>query len=240
MKSHDHIPVSQLTEQQIDEIAAIYPTTRNGLICEKYNLSDTTLFNLHKKYGWSKTKVKRRKRSKALTEEQVTWIRENYSRTSNREICETLGIRKNRLLRVRTMYGLEKDDDYKAAVFRENADKAQRASSSILRGKSYEELYGKERAAEIRRKILDKQAETYRRERLRIRWGLPQQTKMKLGRASQKVYYIRHQLKKKGYIVQKGYGHVYFDDNSRRSLRMEENAVKYGMLVSRLPDSEAV
>ena len=74
--------------------------------------------------------------------------------------------------------------------------------------------------------------DTIRRERLRIKWGLEQRTKLRLGKEPRKRADYRHALKKRGYIIPvPGSREVYYTDESKRSALVERRATSHGLTI---------
>ena len=98
--------------------------------------------------------------------------------------------------------------------------------------------FGDKKWEEMRAKAEKSQRETIRKERLRIKWGLPQKTRLKLyGGGSQRAN-ARYWFRKLGYYVPRASNVVYYDkDTDRRPLR-ERRAVAYGLRVEELPKAQ--
>ena len=93
-----------------------------------------------------------------------------------------------------------------------------------------------ERFMEVIEKSRLSRKKTIERDRLRLRWGLPQLTKMKLhhhgyDKEMRRRSMHRYLFKKRGYIVERGGNVVYYDDTTKRRPQMEANAPNYGLKV---------
>lgn len=74
------------------------------------------------------------------------------------------------------------------------------------------------------------------KERMRIRWGFDQKTRMRLVREPRERTTLRHSLKQKGYIVpHRGATTVFYDSNTRRNSLVEERAAKRGFIIQQQP-----
>ena len=85
-------------------------------------------------------------------------------------------------------------------------------------------------ASRIKQSITRK--ELYRKERLRIKWGLPQKTKIRISfNNNAAVYNTRLRLKKRGYVVDRGGMVAYYTQATQRHDRMEARAKKRGFVI---------
>ena len=90
---------------------------------------------------------------------------------------------------------------------------------------------GAEREAQRLAKAHATRLETIRKERIRVKWGLPQQTKMKIGHNRHHAY-IRSYLRKRGYIIPDRGGYVaYFDISTNRGALAEKRAIQNGFTI---------
>ena len=110
--------------------------------------------------------------------------------------------------------------------------RGERIPGSFMPGESNRDRLGPRRF----RKCIEKAAETMRqlrrKERTRLHFGLPQQTRLLISyngytpRMKQKATH-RHLFRKHNYIVERGSDVIYYDSETRRSPQMEANAHKY-------------
>ncbi len=89
---------------------------------------------------------------------------------------------------------------------------------------------GKKRNAERIAKSAASRRETVKKERMRIRWGFEQQTKLKLVHNRERALY-RFALKKRGYIVERGGREAIVTENTTRSEIVEQRAAKHGIRI---------
>ena len=78
--------------------------------------------------------------------------------------------------------------------------------------------------------------EIYRKERMRVRWGLPQQTSLTIlpdgfTKARRRMAEHRYLFRQKNYIVEHGSNDIYYDEETNRSEAMESRAYLYGFRI---------
>lgn len=78
--------------------------------------------------------------------------------------------------------------------------------------------------------------ELYRKERMRVRWGLPQQTSLTIlpdgfTKARRRMAEHRYLFRRKNYIVEYGSNDIYYDEETNRSEVMEASAHLYGFRI---------
>ena len=196
---------------------------------------------------------------RSLTEKEVAWIARHYQHTKNEDILRKFGIGECLLHRIARKYGLKKsrqfmkkvvDANNKSAIavcreyglYEKNAESARRQwaeynakgkphNMGFQKGQSNKDRFGEKRFSEIIAKATATRNETIRKERMRIRWGLPQKTNMKLVGGGRKRTIYKYLFKKRNYIVERGSTDIYYDDLTKRSPTMEANAHKYGLTV---------
>ena len=83
--------------------------------------------------------------------------------------------------------------------------------------------------------------EIRRKERVRLHWGLPQQTRLRISyngytETQKKRASHRHLFRKHGYYVDYGDNTVYYDNETDRRPKMEANAHKWGLTVEEWRD----
>lgn len=153
-----------------------------------------------------------------LAEEQKQWLRDNYATTLNKDCAAHLGISETSLHRQARRLGLKKDPGWfhqivleRCAMMAEaNRGEGNHGKKNLLKygaqtrfrkGQTNRERYGEENERRRIQRAAVTRRETIRKEKQRVRWGLPQQTKMRVisnPRATQ----ARYCLKKAGYILQ--------------------------------------
>ena len=186
-------------------------------------------------------------RKTILTQEQERWLAERYPVTKNAELAERLGVSWRTVVRLAHARGLAKSREFIVAVQREGAEAARvmnsgegnKGKANLLKygaayrfkpGVSSVERLGEDVERERLRKAHEKRNATIRRERVRIKWGLPQLTKMRLV-SNRKHRALRYALKKRGYIVARASTTAFYDDSTDRSLIVERHATAVGFKI---------
>lgn len=73
--------------------------------------------------------------------------------------------------------------------------------------------------------------EIYRKEKMRIKWGLPQKTKLHVSFNNNPIVrMLRYRLRKRGYIIECGGMVAYYTHTTQRHDRMEARARKRGFI----------
>lgn len=175
-----------------------------------------------------------------LTPEQERWLERHFKHTRNAEAADRLGISERSLVRIARRLGLAKSRQFMRAAQRNAAD---RARESHLRNGTYppkgfiiprsEEFRFKPgetsaqrigKAGERRRveKSAESRRRTFKEERSRRVFGLPQRTGLRVIRLPRYVADQRYHLRKLGYIVPRGGFTAYYTPETRRSRRYED------------------
>lgn len=82
-----------------------------------------------------------------------------------------------------------------------------------------------------KKKMSISKKELFRKERMRIKWGLPQKTKLRISfNSNPKVGATRYRLRKRGYIIERGGMVAYYTHTTQRHDRMEARARKRGFI----------
>lgn len=195
----------------------------------------------------NKTKTRMQGIKITFTEAQVAWLVANFADTKNDELCERLGCGGSTLHRWARKLGLTKSRDYMANCNRASLEACWEHNkifgndgkrNLIVHGVKYRFKKGTTNVdrlgveAEKRRmqKSVISRNETIRRERMRINWGLPQRTRLKLTSNKSQIS-TRHALKQRGYIVSRGAKVIYYDGSTQRSAIVERNARKKGLTI---------
>ena len=174
-----------------------------------------------------------------LTPRQESWLVKHFPNTKNDEIMAKLGLSHSTLHRMARQLGLKKTRQFisKCQAATTAAAKASHLRNGTYPPKGYiiprsEEFRFKPGHTEkpsTKRKRLAKGAETLRQtireERARVNFGFEQRTKLRLIRQPRRVICLRHNLKKRGYIVKRGSMVVYYDQNTARSERIESRVM---------------
>lgn len=181
-----------------------------------------------------------------FTVEQADWMREHYPTTYNQACCDYLGVSMRTMIRFARSLGLTKDPEFVKSISREhcrlmaslNRGEGNAGKANLLihgeryrfrKGESIEMRKGKAAWEAAKEKIRQSRNETIRKERMRIKWGLPQQTKLKLV-CNRKAASTRYCLKRCGYIVEgRGAKCAYYTDCTDRCERLEKTAASCGI-----------
>ncbi len=186
-----------------------------------------------------------------FTEQQVQYLVANFADTKNAELAARLGCGESTVHRLARQLGLTKSREYMVRCNRNSLEACWLANKGegnhgknnlIIYGARYRfkkgerpiDRIGAEGEARRLEKVRAKRNELIRRERLRIKWGLPQLSKIKLvldEKAGQLQRMSRYALKQKGYIVTRGAKVIYYDGSTQRSAIVERNARKKGLTI---------
>lgn len=173
-----------------------------------------------------------------LSERDRDWIIRHYKHTKNEVLKERFGITDGWLHRFARENGLRKTGRFMKACQRNAADAAR---ESHLRNGTYpprgyripeseKHCYkagvARNETRRQKRARISKATDTMRRiryaERVRIKYGLPRLTRLRLDGQSELRYKQRHYLKACGYILgAPGEWVAYYDEGTRRSSRYE-------------------
>lgn len=147
-----------------------------------------------------------------LTEEQVLFIRKHFRNTTNQDIADAIGVSRSAVSCVQKRYGLTKSCEHNHLM----GVKAGKASSAARGGK----------ALGITPEIIGKRVESYRQtfreERARWVFGLPQRTKIRVRKQPRKKCHQRAYLKHLGYILDETNNIAYYTPDTTRAVRMEK------------------
>lgn len=199
-----------ITEKQEQYIIRHYSNTKNSVIMEKLGIGESTLHRIARKHGLRKTKQFMRK---TRTE----------AREKAREVCLRYGVYEETRERMREKMN-------------ELSRRGEHIPGSFIKGQSNKDRLSPKRFRQLIEKSRATRNEMIRKERLRMRWGLPQKTRMLIFpeecRKSRKDKSIhRHLFRKFNYIVDRGDDNVYYDEQTERRPIMEANAHKYGLRI---------
>lgn len=149
---------------------------------------------------------------KALTQDQIEAIIRLFPDHTKKEIAQALGLSPSSVDRVQMRYHLRKSLDH----LRQMGQKAGKASS-LARGGQFIGNH----TPEAKAKRVATYRETYRREDMRVRWGLEQKTKIHLKHGSKRYRDQVWYLKSLGYIVDEASKIAYYTPGTRRATRLE-------------------
>lgn len=179
-----------------------------------------------------------------MTEEQEVWLAKHFKHTKNAEIAQRLGVSETTLHRMARARGLKKTPQFINKCNKAMVEAAHR--SHILNGTYPPKGYvipGREknqyklgeprrklspkREAERYRKCVASRKETYKLERARAVFGLPQETKMRVKRQPRAKISLRWYLKKRGYIVDDVAHIAYYTAETQRGAKLESGRQRW-------------
>ena len=174
-----------------------------------------------------------------LTERQEAWLVKHFKHTKNADVAAKLGISPRAVARFAARLGLKKTPQFMQKCQREMTDAAHRShlrngtyppkGYKIPRREEYQLKPGEcmkdrttpKRWAERNRKAAESRAKTYKSEKARATFGLPQRTKLHVIPVPRAKVLLRHYLKRRGYIVDDVARVAYYDENTKRGKRIE-------------------
>lgn len=183
-----------------------------------------------------------------LTPQQKSWLIRHFKHTKNDVIMAKLGLSHSKLHRLAREFGLTKTRQF---IRKTQQECTAAAKESHLRNGTYppkgyripksgencfqpgvtpEMRLGKKRNQERIAKAAATRRETIEKERMRIRWGFDQKTKLKLVHNRDRAIY-RHALKKRGYLVERGGREAVVTESTIRSEIVEQRAAKHGIKI---------
>lgn len=184
---------------------------------------------------------------KDLTPEQRQWLIENFPNTKNVEVAAYLNTSLRGAVRMARELGLWKTKEFVSEMQMNAAQEAGRilrlrggnagAKNLLIYGAAYRFKDGvysladksKDELADIYSRIATTRRETFKREQMRVRWGLPQKTKLRVTRCTQQKKNLRSKLRRRGYMIERASNEALITDETRRSERMEASAERMGI-----------
>ena len=179
------------------------------------------------------------KQIKDLTEKQVAWLQKHFKNTKNAVLTEKLGISESGLHRLARQYGLKKTPRFMKKCQRATSEAA-RASHlkngtyppkgyRIPRSEEYQfkkgetpmQRLGKRKEKARIEKAVESRKKTYKLERVRAIFGLERKTKLHVVKQPLKKIQTRYYLRKRGYIIDDPAFVAYYDENTRRAVKIE-------------------
>ena len=175
----------------------------------------------------------------ALTDKQLAWLDRHFKHTKNEDIARYLNISPRSVCRIAKKRGLKKSRQFVKKCQLEAAKKANlshrvngtyppkgyripNAEKHYFRkGEKPVDRIGVKREAERIAKMVESRSKTFRLEKARALCGLPRETKLNVVRRPRKQIQMRHELKKRGYIIERGGFVAYYNENTRRHLAFE-------------------
>ena len=145
--------------------------------------------------------------NKRIDDWKIDYLREHFHDTADAVLAETLGVSIHTVKSYRRKLHLRKDAEYIRIVNRDRA----------IRCNNHERLNTPEAIA----KRTATRAEVYKKEMMRIRWGLEQKTNRHFRLEPKQKQWQRKYLKSRGYIVDDENFIAYYTDSTIRSTRIE-------------------
>lgn len=179
------------------------------------------------------------KRLDDLTEAQIAYLVKHFKNTKNALLAEKLGISETGVHRLARKYGLKKTRQFMRKTQRATADAAKAShlkhgtyppkGYKIPRSEEYQfkkgetpvQRLGKRKEAARVKKAAQTLAATRKMERARALFGLEQKTRLRVKKQPLKKIQTRYYLRKRGYIIDDPAFVAYYDENTRRALKIE-------------------
>lgn len=202
-----------LTDEQREWLCRWFPEEENNRLVAASGMSHSTLHRFARELGLTKS------------EEGIRRIRKRHG-ARIKKLCEKNGYYDS----LRGKPPSEACLRGTAQMWQDIRDGKREHPIRVLKRKSP----GKYRKYKQRKS--EQRKEAIRKDRIRLHFGLPQKTRMKLcyngyGQAEHRKAVHRHVFRKHGYIVEHGSDTVYYNDETDRRPRMEARAAKYGLRV---------
>lgn len=150
---------------------------------------------------------------KRITEEQIEFVRKNFSDMTKGELAAAAGVSWTTVDRIQARYHLRKSSEHL-----HNMGVRAGKASSVSRGGKF---IGNQTPEAIAKRSATYK-ETYRTEDMRVRWGLKQLTKIKLKHGCKRQQDQRWYLRQLGYIISDSERVAYYTDATRRATRLEK------------------
>lgn len=106
---------SSLSEDEINSLSLVYPTTTNVVLCSQYDISRVGLHRLATVHGWEKdraTMAMMKAQGDRITGSQAKWLCDNYANMPNSKLMLYLGIGEFALMSLAHQYKLKKSSEY--------------------------------------------------------------------------------------------------------------------------------
>lgn len=182
-----------------------------------------------------------------LTPEQEAWMIKHYKHTPNEEICKRFGISLSTMQRIKRELGLSKSRQFMQKCQTNASEKAKEShlrngtyppkgyrvpgseNNCFKKGESNRDRLSPKKYVQCLEKRLESWRKTYDADKRRWKWDLPQKTKFRFSHQSVSKTNYRHNMKKKGYIVDVDHNICYYPSEEMRRPRAERNGAKYGI-----------
>ena len=174
-----------------------------------------------------------------LTDEQEAWLQKHFKHTKNEDIAKRLGVSPRSVNRLAEKRGLTKSRQF---IRKTQIDAAAAANKShringtyppkgyhipnrengyFKKGERTIDRIGPKREAERIAKCVQSRKETFKLEKARAIFGLPRQTKLKVVQRPRRQVWVRYYLRKLGYTVERGSNVAYYNNQTKRSPKLE-------------------
>lgn len=187
------------------------------------------------------TKVTKRGKFGAiiLTEAEEAWLIKHFKHTKNEEIAEKLGVSMRSVNRLAEKRGLKKSWQFVKKCQAEaaaSANKSHRMNGTyppkgyqiprseefrFRKGEKPVDRLGEKREAERVARAVESRKKTFRLEKARALFGLPRQTKLQVVQRPRKQVSLRHYLRRRGYLIERGGNVAYYNSETQRSPKLE-------------------
>ena len=198
-----------------------------------------------------------------LTPEQVKWLRVEYPKTKNGELCSAMGLCYDTLRKLAKTYGLEKNKKWMEKIHKEaqvaavqrlhelgwyehlsNPENMQHTLAGQRRwlseGHRPMEGWSRQRLTSFRKRQSSHMKQLLARERIRTQLGLPQLTRRTIvnNPYTKQQVDMRHRMYAKGYTVIDAVEGperfcIYYDNQTSRSAKMEKFAAQIGFKIAK-------
>ena len=153
------------------------------------------------------------RKGEKLPNEQIEFVRRNYSDCPNSELIAKTGMSLSSLMRIKGRYHLYKSDEQLRRAGAAGG-RASAAARDGLQASCYSPEAIAKRSASYR--------QTMKMERARVLFGLEQKTKIKIRREPSRKTDQRSYLKRRGYIIDEHELIAYYTPDTRRATRLEK------------------
>lgn len=183
------------------------------------------------------------------TEGRLRWLAENYPRTKNAELAAALGVSETMLHRLARRLGARKDAGFmrrcqaeaaRAAVADGLATGRFRRQSERMKGRvpaAFEARMSRKGQRprvppESRARAAEKRRETFKAERRRLLFGLPQRTRLRVAAQDRGKVCYRYCMRRLGYVELPGEKNVLrYPDEGMRRPAAEKGAARHGIRI---------
>lgn len=233
-----------ITDEQRRYVEEHFASESNAELKAATGLSLPSIYRIANEAGVSRTRAFRHKLYGGLDipDDKMDWFIKHFKDTENFVLADRLGISESSLHRLARKYGLKKSSSFMKRTQREAAAMskfshekygtgAQKGvySDNLKKGEAYQFKPGmnnrmRNGAVNERHRIISSvmsRRETFRKEKARVKAGLPQLTKLHVSCEPKGKAQIRFYLKKCGYILDEKNSIAYWNEGTRRAVRLE-------------------